>query len=111
MATMAPRIHRQNRRLGEVLRETEYSEARLTRLLRAESASALAYEFYSVTRWCSVKRVSFDWTDAVPLVLGRVAGRSDAERAARGIARDYFRPSRPRDPDTSLQPEDLGALP
>ena len=60
MATMAPRIHRQNRRLGEVLRETEYSEARLTRLLRAESASALAYEFYSVTRWCSVKRVSFD---------------------------------------------------
>ncbi|CAH2603747.1 conserved protein of unknown function [Rhodovastum atsumiense] len=96
MAEMAPLIHERGTGLGTALRGPRegggYSEPRLLRLLRADRPDAFAYEFAAATRWCASHRRPFDWVQTAPLVFGRMAGRLDADNAARRIARDYFRP-------------------
>ncbi len=88
MAMMAPQIHRPDRPLGQVLAETDYSEARLERLLRAEG-EVLSTLFLRLCRFLAAKAQPFNWCEAASLLL--VREHDKRERINLKIARDFYR--------------------
>lgn len=78
--------HRQNRKVGQALAETRYSEARLERLLAAEG-DTLHTLVLRAARFLAAKGQAVNWLDFTQL-LG-LSG--DPEHARMQIARDYYR--------------------
>lgn len=89
-------LHKPDRPFGAALRQIDYSEMRLTRLLRAHG-DGLGAELYSAIRHLASKGVHFNWTDAAWLVL------KDGDFPRRQVARQYFRIS-------PVVPQTQGAL-
>lgn len=79
--------HQQKEKLGRVLAETNWSEARMEQLLRARDA-----QFWPTLRrmWgvLAVHARPLDWVDAADFVLAD--SESAAERCRHRIARDYY---------------------
>ncbi len=98
-AVLAPLGSGRGEALGKALAETGYSELRLVRLLRADSA-AMAGELATAARWLVAKGRAADWRDFAEFALSRLDLGADSDHpAARHIARTYFRAvSRPEDP-------------
>jgi hypothetical protein len=91
LAVMTPEPHQPRARIGEVLRDTGYSEPRFVRLLRAEGP-ALPQEAGIACRWLRAKGRPIDWIDFGRFIHARMTGNHDqAERHAHRMARAYFR--------------------
>ena len=76
--------------LGRALADSDFSEARLERLLAAEGAT-LRGLFLRACRFLAARSVAIDWLDAARLLLTR---KPDAARQARlHVATSYFRAS------------------
>lgn len=86
LALMGVGGHRPDRKVGQVLAETKYSEARLERLLAAEGDTLLTLLLRAV-RFLAAKGQAVNWLDFAYL-LG-LAG--DPERARMDIARAFYR--------------------
>lgn len=80
--------HNRDRRLGRVLAEQGYSEARLERLLAA-SGETLETLLLRAIRYLVAKGETLDWTDCARLLL--VGDDDKRERTRREIAGDYYR--------------------
>lgn len=74
-------------RLGLALANTQYSEMRFARLVRAD-ADRLVDELPTLARFLAAKGVRVDWAAAAHLILS--AGRVDEEPVRRHLARDYY---------------------
>jgi len=88
LAFMGTQAHRRNRPLGTALAESGYSEARLERLLAADSEARLDL-FASLVRFLASKGEGFDWLDAARLLLTRDPDRRESTH--RRIATNYYR--------------------
>lgn len=99
MAEMAPRALDFNASFGGALADTDYSESRFIRLLRAERRE-LPRELWNAARWLSLKgRTGVNWRPAAELALATLAGRGlpvSRRGASHRLARDYFRAERAR---------------
>lgn len=99
MAEMAPRALDFEVSFGGALADTDYSESRFVRLLRAEPG-ALPGELWNAARWLSLKgRTGVNWMPAAKLALATLAGGGlpvSREGASHQLARDYFRAERAR---------------
>lgn len=83
-AFMAPSTHRQGARLGRVLAQIDYKEARLSRLLMHD-AERFPDDFLRLCRTLAQKGAAVDWVrDMGPLVLG------NPETSARRIGKDFY---------------------
>lgn len=80
-------LHRPGQRLGAALAHAGYSESRFVRLLRADG-ERLVDELPAMARYLAAKSVAADFTEAARLLLS--AGRVDAEKTRRRLARDYY---------------------
>lgn len=81
-------LHSSTASLGAALARAEYSELRLTRLLRADQEQ-LFREINRLAGYIASKHVAVDWTD-----VARLCFYNDSELASqvrRGIARAYYR--------------------
>lgn len=87
MALMGRKSHQPGRRLGQVLAETRYSEARLERLLGTEDADVRRVLLSRAMRFLAAKGEPINWVDAAAWLLSADEKR---EAAARRIARDYY---------------------
>lgn len=102
LALMAPAHHQPGARLGAVLAGLDYSELRLTRLLRARWSrqerdapaphNALSEQVRRLSRFLAAKGRPVDWTGPGLLLLA--AGEDSAEHQRRAIARDYYQARR-----------------
>ena len=92
MVEMAPQPHSFNRSFGEALAETEYSEPRFVRLLRAEGHD-LAREARVAAAWLARADIKANWEQLAHLLLGRpwLGLKTHHKAASHGLARDYFR--------------------
>lgn len=88
LALMGGGAHRQGRGLGRALAESDYSEARLERLLAADDGTRERL-FASLVRFLAAKGESFDWLDAGRLLLTRAPDAR--ETLHRRIAADFYR--------------------
>lgn len=88
LAQMGGGAHRVGRGLGRALAESNYSEARLERLLAADDDSRERL-FASLVRFLAAKGEGFDWLDAGRLLLTRDPGAREALH--RHIATDFYR--------------------
>ena len=75
------------RRLGNALWEAGLSDARFSRLLRADTERLLD-DLPALARYLAAKRIRSDWSAAASLMLS--AGTRDEERVRRHLARDYY---------------------
>ncbi len=95
MALMDGFPHRSGRNFGVALAgqnqdETEYSEQRFVRLLRAEGPG-LVREVRAACTWLKQHGRAVDWTDPASLILSNVrAFGIDRDKVARRMAHDYF---------------------
>lgn len=80
-------LHHPGLRLGDVLADSQYSELRFARLLRAD-AERLADDLPALGRFLAAKGTSVDWTAAAQLILS-ADGPGD-ESVRRHLARDYY---------------------
>lgn len=80
-------LHQPGLRLGEVLADSQYSELRFARLVRAD-AERLADDLPALARFLAAKRTSVDWTAAAQLILS--ADGPNEESVRRHLARDYY---------------------
>jgi len=87
IALMSPGAHRPDQRLGAVLAETKYSEARLERLLAAEGDIRRTL-LLRAARFLAAKRAACNWVDAAQLLLTRDPEKR--EQIHRRIAKDYY---------------------
>jgi hypothetical protein len=87
MALMARDHHENGARLGRVLAETEFSEQRLERLLRARGI-VLADLLRRMCRFLAGKARAVDWRELGEFILTR--DPEAAERKRRAIAKDYY---------------------
>ena len=85
---IAKGLHQPSQRLGKALAEAQYSELRLTRLLRAE-ADTLMDLVRTTARMLAAKQVRFDAKGLADLIFSD--GSDHAENVRRQIARDYYR--------------------
>ena len=93
MVEMAPNPHSFERPFGESLADTDYSEHRFVRLLRAEG-NDLAREIRVAGAWLAHAGVSSaNWEQPAHLLLGRpwLGLRVRHTITSRQMARDYFR--------------------
>jgi len=77
-------------RIGRVLAETGYAEARFVRLLRARGLEDVTFETRQAVRWCAVNGVAFQLAGFSRFVLDAALARKEADGRAHAIARDYF---------------------
>jgi len=98
MAMMSPLIHDPNRRLGTVLAENRYSEARLERLLAAEG-NILRFLVLRLTRFLAAKNTPVNWLDIATLLF--MSQTEDQERVRKRIASDFYRIQQQNDTTTN----------
>lgn len=90
MAEMAPRILDFDVPFGAALANTDYSEARFVRFIRAD-AEALPRALWEAAHWLAQKGRAVNWQPVAEAVLGGLALPVSPEKARRRMARDYFR--------------------
>ena len=90
MAEMAPNPHSFDQRFGTVLANTNYSEDRFVRLLRAEGDN-LARELRVASAWLARAGVKANWEQPSHLMLRHLGLRVHHRIASHRMARDYFR--------------------
>jgi CRISPR system Cascade subunit CasB len=88
MALMSPHIHRPDRPLGKVLAEEHFSEARLERLLAADSETQRTLTLRAI-RFLAAKNQPVDWTHIAGLLLTKDAEKR--EKLHLRIASDYYK--------------------
>lgn len=86
-----------NKRIGEVLAESGYAEARFVRFLRARGRD-VATEARQAASFCAAKGASFRFADqyrgdgfACFVLFAFLEAENEAARRTHAIARDYFR--------------------
>jgi CRISPR system Cascade subunit CasB len=80
-------FHAPGRKLGRALAESDLSEQRFLKLLRAHDRGLLD-TIRTVTHYLSTKVVPVDCYEIALMILSD--GRSDEDRVRRSIARDYY---------------------
>jgi CRISPR system Cascade subunit CasB len=80
-------LHQPGRRLGHVLADSQYSDLRFARLVRAD-ADRLADELPALARFLATKGIPVDWSGAAQLMLS--ADGPNEETVRRHLARDYY---------------------
>jgi CRISPR system Cascade subunit CasB len=88
MALMSPHIHRPDQPLGKALAEERFSEARLERLLAAESETQRTL-ILRAARFLAAKKQAVDWTQIAGLLLTTNAEKR--EKLHLHIASDYYK--------------------
>lgn len=87
IALMSPNAHRPDKRLGVVLAEAHFSEARLERLLSAEGDTRRIL-LLRAARFLAAKSSPCNWVDAAHFLLTRDTDKR--ENLHRRIARDFY---------------------
>ena len=87
MALMSPHIHQLNQRLGQVLAEERYSEARLERLLDSADETRRLLVLRAV-RFLAAKKRTVNWVDITGLLL--TSDASKRETLHMNIASYYY---------------------
>ena len=96
IALMSPNSHDPKRGLGRALSESEYSEARLQRLLSdSATGDVLRFLVLRASRFLAAKLTPFDWVQGSALLLTRDQDRLDSIREQ--IAKDFYRAKRERE--------------
>ena len=90
MVEMAPNPHSFDRPFGAALAETDYSEDRFVRLLRADGDD-LARELRVAGAWLSRSGVKADWERPAHLLFRGLGLNVKHQIASHRMARDYFR--------------------
>lgn len=90
MAEMAPRILDFEVPFGAALANTDYSEARFVRLIRAD-AEELPRALWEAAHWLAQKGRSANWKPVAEAVLGGLPLPVSSKKARLRMMRDYFR--------------------
>ena len=90
MVEMAPNPHSFDQPFGGALANTDYSEDRFVRLVRAEGEN-LANELRVASTWLARANVKANWEQPAHLLLRDLRLNVNHQIASHRMARDYFR--------------------
>ena len=88
VSLMVPGPHKLKASPGKVLKQSDFSEIRLSKLLTAPTPEISRDAFIRTARFLGAKGASLDWAQFASLILSR--SDEDKNDSLRRIARDYY---------------------